>query len=194
MDNLLADVKRILDKDEEIKFSYRPNMKRFLFVNLISSCLFILLVFSFPFIFGLLGLIGVTEFVNDDGTRDMFAPLMIFLIGSMGYIFLVVSLISSIVKYNKTIYVVTNKKVIIRSGFIGADFNSMNLSSIGLLNVRVDFLDKLVRPNPGTIEFANASTPVVNQNNRQLLFRFAHIDNPYETYQEIKDYIDSVVK
>ena len=188
-------MKRVLDKDEEIKFSYRPNKKRFIYINVLASSFTIFLFFSVPFILGLLGLLGVMPFVNDDGSADRLTPIWVMLFGCFGYLFALINFINSLVRYNKTIYVITNKKVLIRTGFIGADFISMNISSIGLINVRVDFLDKLVKPNTGTIDFANASAPVVNgKSSNSGAFSFAHINNPYDAYQEIKDYIDSVSK
>jgi len=98
-------------------------------------------------------------------------------------------IVGVVMRYKKTIYVVTNKRIIIRTGFIGADYQSIDHASVGMINVRVDFLDKLVKPNPGSISFANTSTPMVDRNGKALTFNFMHIDNPYDAYKEINDYI-----
>ena len=87
-------------------------------------------------------------------------------------------------------YVVTNDRLIIRSGVIGVDYKEMSLYSITSMNVRVDFFDKLVNPNTGVIYFASASTPMVmNQNGKTNTssFKFEYIENPYDVYKKIKE-------
>ena len=59
------DVKRILDNDEKIIKSYKPNKKRFVYINLIITSLFFLIPIG-VFVFGVLGLSGIISFVNDD--------------------------------------------------------------------------------------------------------------------------------
>lgn len=58
--------------------------------------------------------------------------------------------------------------------------------------MRVDFLDKLVHPNTGSIVFGNAAAPVYASPNRRYpaAYSFAHIDNPYEVYKKIKEHIN----
>ena len=183
------DVKRILDNDEEIVKTYKPNKKRFIFINFIFSGLVFNLIPIGIFIFGLLGLIGVITFTTEAGERDFSLPIGLMIFGGIGMTFLIVNCISLFVRYKKAFYFITNKRLIIRGGFIGADYKSLPLSTVGMVDVRVDFLDKLVKNNTGSIIFGSASTPVVNQQN--MVFAFHHVDNPYETFKEIKEIISS---
>ena len=186
------DIKRILDNDEEVLKTYKPNKKRFVLINFLFSGFIFNLIPIAIFVIGLLGLLGVIAFTTDAGERDYSAPVVMMVIGSIGVLFLIIACISFFVRYNKTYYFVTNKRLVIRTGFIGADYKSLPISTVGMVDVRVDFLDKLVRKNTGTIVFGSASTPVVNQQN--MVFAFHHIDNPYETYKEIKEIISSQQK
>jgi len=188
--NIEEDVKRILDNDEEIVKMYKPNKKRFVFINFLFSGLVFNLIPIAIFLVGVLGLVGVIKFTTESGEPDLSQPVALMIFGGIGVIFLIVACISFFVRYKKAYYFVTNKRLIIRGGFIGADYKSLPLSTVGMLDVRVDFLDKLVKNNTGTIIFGSASTPVVNQQ-QQMMFAFHHIDDPYGTYKEIKEIVSS---
>lgn len=182
------DVKRILDNDEEIIKTYKPNKKRFVYINLLTTCLFFLIPIGI-FIFGSLGLVGVVPFVNEAGDREFGGPIGLMAFGGVGLLFLLINAIGLFVRYKKTFYFVSNKRLIIRSGFIGADYKSIPLETVGAVDVKVDFLDKLVKNDTGTIIFGSASTPIVNQQN--VIFAFHSVDNPYESYKEVKEIISS---
>lgn len=186
---LLEEVKKILDSDEEIALSYRPNKKRFILINILATAISVLIVFSAPLIIGILGLINIIKFTEEDGTVSPITALPFLLFGAIGMTLIIFMIVGVVMRYKKTIYVVTNKRIIIRTGFIGADYQSIDHASVGMINVRVDFLDKLVKPNPGSISFANTSTPMVDRNGKALTFNFMHIDNPYDAYKEINEYI-----
>ena len=193
----LSEFKRILDSDETIIYSYKPNKTRFVWLNLLYSFL-VSLIFGGLFIgFGL-----ITKFVNSDFEDVVFNIVFVILLvigivaivlGSIG------ALILQLVKYNKTCYVVTNKRLVIKTGVIGTDFKTLELKMVQLVDVRVQLLDKLIKPNTGTIIFGSASTPIVDYNYqrgygsrpRNNLFSFMDINNPYEVSKQIKTHIDS---
>ena len=88
----------------------------------------------------------------------------------------------------KTIYALTNKRVLIRTGFIGVDYKSLDLTMVGALSVNVSVVDKIMRKNTGTIAFGSMASPMTTQNASK--FNFAFIYDPYHVYKEVKDYID----
>ena len=187
---VLDDVKRILDDDEEILKSYKPNKKRFVFINILFSGTIATIVPIVIFVIGLLGLVGVIPFVDEAGNRVFMPALVMMIFGGVGVTFLLVNCTGFFVRYNKAYYYVTNKRLIVRGGFVGVDYRSLQLSAISMVDVRVDFLDKLVKNNTGTIIFGSSSTPVVNgQHNSTASFSFSHIDNPYDAYKEIKEIV-----
>ncbi len=89
---------------------------------------------------------------------------------------------------NKTVYAVTNKRVLIRTGHIGVDYKSLDFSMLGAMTVNVTWVDKLFRSNTGFIAFGSMSSPLTNQGAK---FTFSFVQNPYELYKEIKAIIDS---
>lgn len=190
MDNeILEDFKKVLDNDEEILLSFKPNKKRFVTLQLIFSSAFLLLFFSLFFVLGILGLSGIVPFVNEStGEPDRTGPLLmiIFVSFPLGLV-LISSIITRIVRYRRVCYVVTNKRIVIRSGFIGVDYKSLSLSAISVINVRVDFIDKLCNPNTGTIIFASAALPMNNNSQQNQYYNFVGIEDPYESYKRIKE-------
>ena len=190
--NVLDDVKRILDNDEVILRNIKPNKKRFILISNLSFAIFFLL-FIIPFtIIGIGGIVGFISFTNETGEKDLLGPIMFLVFASLPLIFFLIKIISVFPIYKNTYYFVTNKRIIIRSGFIGVDYKALSLKNIIVTNVRVDFLDKLVNPNPGSIIFGSAATQLsADQNSKVSSFMFAHIDNPYDEYKAIKEIIDA---
>ena len=89
---------------------------------------------------------------------------------------------------NKTVYAVTNKRVLIRTGYIGVDYKSLDYSMVGAFTVNVNWIDKLLRKNTGSLSFGSMASPMTN--GTVAKFNFTYIDNPYEIYKEIKELID----
>ena len=187
----LEELKKILDNDEEVKEYYKPNKVRYVVINSVISLFFMLLIFGGMLAVGILGILNVIKFTTDAGEQDLFAPIMITIMSTPAVIAGMVSALSYAVRYSRALFVVTNKRLIIRSGFIGVDYKSIELKYVGLVNVRVDFLDKLSGGKTGTITFASAAIPMNGQNNSNGTFCFACVDNPYEVYKKVKEYIPS---
>lgn len=107
----------------------------------------------------------------------------VFLIGG-----LVLSLISFFSNYVKK-YVITNKRVLIKSGLIGTDFNSIYFTEVKTANVNVGLIDKIF--SVGTINIDTGKIETVNSgsgDNRRSGTRTAydkllHISNQYEVYK-----------
>ena len=89
---------------------------------------------------------------------------------------------------NKTVYAWTNKRVLIRTGYIGVDYKSLDLNMVGALSVNVNIVDKILHKNTGTISFGSMASPMTVQNASK--FSFSFIRDPYQVYKEVKVYID----
>lgn len=84
--------------------------------------------------------------------------------------------------YKNLCYAYTNKRLIVRSGIWGVDFQSLEYKDITSTSVSVGFLDK--GGKTGSLVFVSPST----HNNMAIKFQF--IEKPYETMKEIKEYIN----
>lgn len=185
----LEELKKILANDEEVKEYFKPNKKRYVFINILFTMIFLLIFFGGVFVVGILGLVDVIKFTNEAGEKDVLAPVMFLVFSTPFLLMAVLTVLGYIVRYKRALFVVTNKRLIIRSGFIGVDYKSIELKYVGLVNVRVDFLDKISGGNTGTITFASAAIPMNGQNNTNGAFCFNCVDNPYEVYKKVKEYI-----
>ena len=189
MEKELEDLKQILDEDEDVRFSAKPNKNRYVFINIIAGLASIFFFGGIFILIGTLGLIDIIRFTNEStGQIDHSGPIGMVIMGSVIILISIFTfVIPSIVRYRRSLYVITNKRVIIRSGFIGVDYKSLDIKDIITINVRVDFLDKLVNPNTGTIMFGSAASPLIQNGNKQTAsYSFLCIENPYEAYRTIK--------
>ena len=74
------------------------------------------------------GITGDIDFVTTENgaeTTDYFAPMMFVFFGAIILVLFLFVILGYVVRYKRTIYVVTNKRLIIRSGFIGVDYKSV---------------------------------------------------------------------
>lgn len=182
----------ILDNGETILKTYKPNKKRFTIVSFIGG----LPALIFPLIFvtiGILMVTGVIDVRDENGNPEYMGAIFFLIFGLIFVLFILSGMISAFFKYKKALYCVTNKRIIVRHGFIGVDFKSLDLKYISAVNVEVNFLDKLIKPNTGKITFASSSAPMVGPNQKNgsyVPFEFSCVDNPYDVYREVKGFID----
>ena len=160
----------ILDTNEEIVEIFKPSFLRFVVFPVVFFATLLLICFV-PFIIftileGIVGLFFLFPFVFG---LAIYFPI-------------------KYLQYTKTIYCYTNKRILIRTGVIGADYKTLDFDMIGGMNVKVDFLDKLSNPNTGTIVFASSASPIITSNRGISVYSFAAISNPYEVYKRLKEY------
>jgi len=103
----------------------------------------------------------------------------------VGLFFTVLGFLSNLVKK----YTITDKRVLMKSGLIGTDFNSIYFTQVRNANVNVGLVDKIF--SVGTINIDTGKIETVSsgdKDNRRTSTRTAydkmlHIDNPYEVYK-----------
>ena len=158
--------KNVLERNENIVAEFVPNKTKFMF----SSFVWTFLCFDLVLLFG---------------TMWMFIEGMIlygFVTIAIMIAVLVVVMVWCGMFHSTCSYAITNKKIIIRSGIFGVDFKTMDIKLVGAVNVEVTLIDKIVGKNTGTIYF-------YEHGNTNVIHKFAHIENPYEAYRQIKELI-----
>lgn len=169
----------VLGEGEVILKTYRPHKFRAYFGQiLLWACLILILI-------PMSMLSGVTETGEFDWAIfwGAFAGFAVFygVLATISFILLALW-------YKKTIYAVTNKRILIRTGRIGVDYKSLDFSMLGAMTVNVSWVDKLLHKNTGFIAFGSMSSPLTNQGGAK--FNFSYIENPYAVYKEVKAIID----
>lgn len=163
----------ILDKDEEIIKTYKPHRSR-AYVGTIIADVF----FSIWIVFWFVGCLVDGEAPNYVWIAPVVCEIILL---SITFIFVALW-------YNKTVYAITNKRVLIRTGYIGVDYKSLNFDMLGAMTVNVNFIDKIVNKNTGSIAFGSMSSPLTNQGGAKFMFQY--IRAPYDVYREVKEIID----
>ena len=169
----------VLDDDEEVVQLLRPHRGRAWFG----------VIMGFIILSAIMIPLGICMIVfNEPGTED--GETLGVGIGCLVLWALIstFSLISVGLWTNKTWYALTNKRILIRTGYIGVDYKSLDFNMVGALSVNVTVIDKIMRKNTGTITFGSMASPMTTQNTSK--FNFALVYDPYHVYKEVKAYID----
>jgi hypothetical protein len=178
----------ILQEDEEIIKVIKPNKTRYVYLSGLAYTLLALipiLVMAAPF--GML----IDAFKEDSAPTPVVIELSIF--GGFILLTVIAVWVGLNMSYKKTFYAYTNKRILIRRGFIGVDYATLDFEMIGGLMVNVNFLDRLMKgsDNPGTITFGSSASPVIyTRNGRTAAYAFRNIDHPYEVYRDLKHMVD----
>lgn len=179
---------QIIDKGEEVLLTFKPNRKRFVAIPNVVMTIFLAI--------SLIILIVVVAILLKSEPSDVVVPTfytmlgVVILFGLMEIFFFIILH----VRYKKTFYCLTNKRIIIRTGFIGVDFKTLDIKMVGAIDIRVGLLDKIIKPATGNIYFGSSASPIITGNNGVFSssFTFEHIDDAYTTYKEIKEKIEDV--
>lgn len=178
----------ILQEDEEIIKVIKPNKTRYVHLGGLAYTLLALI----PILVMAAPLCMAVEAFAEYGTPE---PLVIELTVFGGLILfgIITTWVGLNMGYKKTFYAYTNKRILIRRGFIGVDYATLDFEMIGGLMVNVNFLDRLMKgsDNPGTITFGSSASPVIyTRNGRTAAYAFRNIDHPYEVYRDLKRMVD----
>jgi uncharacterized membrane protein YdbT with pleckstrin-like domain len=107
------------------------------------------------------------------------------IIVTIGVIMSVVGFLYSYVKK----YIITDKRVLVRSGLIGTDFNSVYLTQVKTANVNVNLIDKIfsvgtINIDTGKVETIKTGDSHGSESRIQTAYdKLIHIEKPYEVYK-----------
>ena len=157
----------ILDADEKVVKVFKPHKRKmFTSVLLTSFCCWCWLLIVIAL--GMLTDVETGEFTSQEWWLVLAICLGV-VVFFTGFTALFTAL-----AYKNTYYAYTNKR--------------LDMSMIGAIDVSVTLLDKIVHKNTGSISYGSMASPIAGQNG--VLFKFSHIEKPYDTYKEIKTIID----
>lgn len=176
--NVKQEIMEVLEPQEEIIWQGAVNRKVIIFYLALS----LLIVIGLSIFFFSQETINYTS--NNTPKSIAGASVgLIFLIGG-----LILSLFSFLSNYVK-MYFITNKRVLIRSGLIGTDFNSIYFTEVRTANVNVGSIDKIfsvgtINIDTGKIETTTSGSGGNRQSRTRTAYdKILHIDNPYEVYK-----------
>lgn len=171
--NLAPEFESVKDDDETILWAGKPKFTPYLFngLGLGAGALifFIACYFSFR---GFQEQAGVKA--NNFQLYFGLIPVAFFLFGFL----------KKILSYSNTSYVYTNKRVMMRTGFIGTDFKSIDYDKISDIEVTVNFVERAF--NVGSIRFFSGRTQENDGTTTKLYDKWEAIPDPYGVFKKVK--------
>ena len=173
------EIQAVLGASEKI--SWRGGVNRTIIsINLILSLIVFLIISGFVYS------TDAINYVSGDLPKNISGSTVASLILLFGLLLSLIIFFSNYVKE----YVVTEKRVLIKSGLIGTDFNSIYFTEIKSASVNVGLIDKLLAV--GTISLDTGKVTSTSDKNgvtsvQTVYDKLLHIDAPYEVYKYFQD-------
>jgi hypothetical protein len=93
-------------------------------------------------------------------------------------------ILERVLSYSNTAYAYSDKRVMMRTGFIGTDFKIIDYDKISDVEVSVNVVERMY--NVGTIRFFSGRTKTDENNTTKLYDCWHSIENPYEVFKLVK--------
>ncbi len=170
--NLLSEFDSVKDDDEEIIWTGKPKFIPYLATGFAAG------IGAFLFV-------GIYYFMTRDakGEDSSTGEFQIWFAALPIAIFLW-EFLRKLLSFGNTSYGYTNKRVMMRSGFIGTDFKSIDYDKISDIEVTVNFIERAF--NVGTIKFFSGRTETNEGHTTKLYDRWEAIENPYLIFKKVK--------
>lgn len=170
---LLPEFESIKDDKEEILWTGKPKFIPFIFTGVLGGLA--ILAFSVFWI-----LTAKNWGANSNNNSSSY----FWLFGLIPLIAGAFTFLKKIFSFPNTVYSYSDKRVMMRTGFIGTDFKTIDYDKISDIEVTVSVVEKMY--NVGTIRFFSGRTQTDEGNTTKLYDSWSSIENPYEVFKMVK--------
>lgn len=173
--NLLPEFDSIMNEGEKILWFGKPKFIPYIFSDFVPGI--------FTLSFGIIWLLVSINIKPDN--KALGADWNYFwLFGLLPILQVFYSLLNKILSYSNTAYAYSDRRVMMRSGFIGTDFKIIDYDKISDIEVTVSVIERMY--NVGTIRFFSGRTQTDEGNTTKLYDMWTAIENPYEVFKMVK--------
>jgi membrane protein YdbS with pleckstrin-like domain len=173
--NLLPEFDSVKDDDEEILWIDKPIFIPYILTGIGTGL--------FTIAFGIVWLLISIGSKSDNGTSG--TPFSWFwLFGLIPLFQGVYVFLNRLLSFSNTAYAYSNKRIMVRTGFIGTDFKTIDYDKISDIEVTVNVIERFY--NVGTIRFFSGRTKTDEGNTTKLYDHWTAIPNPYEVFKMVK--------
>jgi membrane protein YdbS with pleckstrin-like domain len=173
--NLLPEFESVKDTDERIIWIGKPKFIPYLFSGLGTSIYMIA--------FGIIWLV-LNSKSNPIGNEENPTFNYFWLFGLIPLAQGIFVFVKKLVSFPNTAYGYSNKRVMMRTGFIGTDFKVIDYDKISDIEVTVNAIERIY--NVGTIRFFSGRTQTSENNTTKLYDSWMAIEKPYEIFKLVK--------
>jgi hypothetical protein len=171
--NLLPQFDSVKDNDEEILWTGEPKFIPYIFSGLGAGL--------FTLAFGIVWMLTTINFKSDDGSS---ANPFLWLFGLLPLLQGLYVFLNRLLSFSNTAYGYSNKRIMMRTGFIGTDFKTIDYDKISDIEVTVNIIERIY--NLGSIRFFSGRTQTDEGNTTKLYDVWSAIENPYEVFKMVK--------
>lgn len=176
--NLLPEFESVKDKDEEILWIGKPTFIPYIFSGLGAG----LFTLAFGVIWILISLNAKLENASSGITSGGINYFWLYGLIPLAYGLYV--FLNKIFSFSNTAYGYSNKRVMMRTGFIGTDFKTIDYDKISDIEVTVNIIERMY--NVGSIRFFSGRTQTHKNHTTKLYDVWCAIENPYEIFKLVK--------
>lgn len=176
------EIQTILEDNEQVIWEGKQDLK--------SSIISGIFTFTFLFLFGLVFIVfsptdADTCTINGEvrDPQDCAGVGNYIAYGIFGLSIII--LIFTYLRYKVTHYLITNKRILIKTGLIGADMCSIYFDQVKNIFVNVGMVGKLF--NTGAIMIDTGNLSRTHNSSSAVYNRFDNVKNPYEVYKILQD-------
>lgn len=173
--NLPPRFEAVKDADEQFYWIGKPNFTAFVLGG-IPFLIIGLIWGSFDYFF----IAQFSKAENGTGMMKFVIPFMA--LHLFPFWASILNIIRLVLVHKNTYYAVTNKRLMMRSGFWGIDFVSLDYDKIADIEVRVNPIENLL--GVGTIQAFSGN---MSSRGVRLYDKFIGIEKPYEIFKQIKE-------
>lgn len=170
---LLPEFDSIKDDKEEILWTGKPKFIPFIFTEILGG----LAILAFSAIWILSAKNWGTNSDNNSSSYFWLFGLIPLIVGAFTFL-------KKIFSFPNTVYSYSDKRVMMRTGFIGTDFKAIDYDKISDMEVTVSVVEKMY--NVGTIRFFSGRTQTDEGNTTKLYDSWSAIENPYKVFKMVK--------
>ena len=171
--NLLPAFESITDDKEEILWTGKPKFIPFIFTGVLAG----IVIIGFA-------IVWLLTARNWSSKSDGNLTSYFWLFGLIPLGAALVNFLKKVLSFSNTAYSYSDKRVMMRSGFIGTDFKTIDYDKISDIEVTVSVVEKMY--NVGTIRFFSGRTQTDEGKTTKLYDSWSAIENPYEVFKMVK--------
>mgnify|MGYP001863874871 CR=1 FL=1 len=123
-------------------------------------------------------------FISSGAIKEMVLPIIIFFAFHLLPVWIWLgNIITASKKWKNTKYYVTDRRIIIQTGIIGASYDTIYYKDIKNVSLKIGVIDKLLKV--GDIYIDTGNTTFTNSGTKKLFMTLLDIEKPYTRLQKI---------